>query len=1726
VNVPLVARPFLTRTIAGIAAIALVLGGSLVGASAASAEVAPVVSVSPSTNVDTTVANTFTITGTGFTGAGAANGAYVNLGTTSAWTPGTVPSASGFIQSGWVMPQNVVGGAFTTSITVAANTLSPTGSYSISTFAAHGLSITDRSLDTLTPITLKAVVPAANPVVTVTPNAAVDTTVANTFTVSGTGFTGPGAANGAYVNLGTTAAWTPGTVPDASKFLVSGWVQPRTVVNGAFTTTLIAPAGSLDSAGSYGVSTFAAHGLSITDRSLDTLTPISLKPVVPVANPVVTVTPNTDIDPTVATTVTITGSGFVGAGAANGTYVNVGSTAAWTPGTVPDAGKFVVSGWVQPRSIVNGAFSTTLVIPANSLDRSLSYGVATFAAHALSVTDRSLDSFTPITVKALPVPTVTVSKSTLSSAGETITVTGSGFLPNAPATSGTRPPLAGKFTGAYVTFGKFAEVWKPSAGAASSARAADRSTLKWFVNEADVATIGGASAGGAAINPDGTFSVEMLVKPGFTGEPTTGNYGIYTYPGGGAAYAAFETYTPITFVTPTVTVSKSTLSSEGETITVTGSGFAPNAPATTGTRPPLAGKFGGVYVTFGKFADVWKPSAGAAASARKADSTTTKWFVNAEDVATIGGATRGGAAINPDGTFSVEMVVKPGFTGELESGNYGIYTYPGGGAAYPSFETYSPITFTYGPAVSVSKTTGISPLGETVTVTGSGFTPSAPATNGTRPPLAGKFGGAYVTFGKFADVWKPSAGAAASARKADSTTTKWFVNEEDVATIGGATRGGAAINPDGTFSVEMVVKPGFTGELESGNYGIYTYPGGGAVYAPFETFTPISFTAAADTTTTVTADPATITAGASTTLTAQVAPVAAGTVTFRDGDTVVGSAPVDGAGVATVVAADLAVGTHELTAAFAPTSPLAFEASTGTVTVTVNTTTPAPTNGLDWGIKEAFRSYVVGPIAHGTITVDGATSTNGIFGFSPVAGGSYDSPTTSTSPFGGAVTFSGHDGQLDLTFSDPVVTVSSATTATLSLSVNDAPSASFATLDLSKATVTSTDGSTRYTGAPAVLTAAGSTSFAGFYTAGTVLDPVSFTVDTTVAPTNPDAPVATSTTVVAAPSTVTAGATTTVTAQVAPVTAGTVTFRLGGSVIGTVDASAAGSASVTTPALTAGEQLVTAEFAPSDTTRFVGSTGSVVVTVTVPQVTPPVAGPPAVGAGSLTWGVKQSFRDYVTGPIAKGAISTSGVSTSGGAFVFSQASGGTYDRATGTGTSAYSGSVHFTGHAGILDVTLSNPVVRIDSATSGTLLVTAGGSQIPFASLNLAAGSLSTPNNTVSYAGVPASLTSQGVAVFALNGSGFYPAGTTLDPVSFVIGAPSAGSSAGPATVASFASAANTPAPTVPATTGLTITPGTSLTEGDEITVTAGGFQPNEKNILAVVYSDPIVLSSKVEADASGIASWTGRLPAGLTGTHTVTLQGSVDRGVEVTIAAKAATAVTGCVVDDASLTWGFKESFRSYISGSIANGEWTVADGATYTVPDFGFSNGTGGYDPETAEGLLAFAGSIAFTGHGGLLNTTVSNPQLRLIDETSAIVLLDIAGTTQEGAAIDSKAVEFGSVDLTGAVTTDDGVVTITAAPAVLTAAGAEAFGTYPEGEELDPITASFSTEADCAIEAEDAETPVTTTSDDEAETAVVASDSTDLGWILWVVLALVVLAAAVAIVLVVRRRAATRA
>lgn len=162
-----------------------------------------------------------------------------------------------------------------------------------------------------------------------------------------------------------------------------------------------------------------------------------------------------------------------------------------------------------------------------------------------------------------------------------------------------------------------------------------------------------------------------------------------------------------------------------------------------------------------------------------------------------------------------------------------------------------------------------------------------------------------------------------------------------------------------------------------------------------------------------------------------------------------------------------------------------------------------------------------------------------------------------------------------------------------------------------------------------------------------------------------------------------------------------------------------------------------------------------------------------------------------------------------------------------------------------------------------------------------------------------------------------------------------------------------------------------------------------------------------------------------------------------------------GCVVRDATLSWGFKESFRAYIDGDIANGEWTTDRGATYETPEFSWHDGQGRYDPETGLGYVQFLGTVRFTGHEGLLDTTIADPTLS-ITRDGAVLVLDVSGPSMEGEQIEAQDVAF--VDLPGIEVSGEGARLTLESESVLTADGEAAFPDYQAGTAFDPLTVAL--------------------------------------------------------------------
>jgi hypothetical protein len=1187
---------------------------------------------------------------------------------------------------------------------------------------------------------------------------------------------------------------------------------------------------------------------------------VTASPAVADSGPHISVSPSTDLDPEAAHTLTVTGTGFVGDGAAHGVYVLFGATSVWSGGGPLAGSGWIVQTWVEPSAITDGAFTTTLSVPAGSLATGVAYHVATSAAHALSATNRTMDTFAAVTVaepapestetpspeptetagpeptetatpdptesaspeptetaSATPVPAVTVSKTAeLNPEGDTIVVRGSGFVPSPPATSGIRQPLSGVFTGAYIVVGAFPDQWRPSAGASSAARI-QTVAARWGVHADSVAAIGGPARGAAVIAEDGTFEVTLDVSEN---EDFEGNWGVYTYAGGGAVYAPFETFTPISFEHPAIETSVVSADAEdGAAVAVVGSGFgdvtgAYAAIIEKGTESEV--NAGGGYVAFG----YWM---------------TPGAIVDGAFEKTIVAPTA-----KLDATTQYEVIVWQGHTMPTAETIYARADIAFTNAHWNTL--FPPV-----PAIDVFLADGVTPvgdtpvaLGDTLIVRGTGFDPQANV-GGRGAPIPNTLPqGTYVVFGHFAEQWQPSAGAASSLRKIGSQ--KWALAESVLNQVPSDYQNlvrsqWVDLADDGSFTAELsVTEP--SALVNDGHYGVFTYAAGGVTNSAQELEVPITIAAPEPVPTIETS---------------------VVSVDAEDGATV----SIIGSGFGDVTGAYAAIiekGTESQVTGEGGYVEFGFWMTPGAI------------------VDGAFEKTIVAP----TAKLDATTQ------YEVIVWQGHTMPTAETIY-----------ARADIAFTD----------------------ADWGIL------------------------------FPG------------------------------------------------------------------------------------------------------------GGTPTPTPTPTTPTPTPrePVA---PVAGGSMSWAISPSFNSYVTGTIAKGSISVgNGATRSGGTFWFGQAEVSTFSPATGTGTVSYGGSVRYFGHQGALDVTIANPQVRITSPSSASLYVTSGGRQVQFATLGLGAAQRSDVNGAVTFTNAPATLTAAGISQVL---GGF---STTLAPVTFTIGVPAAAPLGATGTVAAASATTTTTTNGIPsappATSGIDLDEQSlaALQSGGVFTIEAAGFEPNETDIALVVYSTPTVIATDLTADAQGVVRWTGSLPASLAdGEHTLTLQGSVDRGVVFTLTR--AAAIGTCAVDGATLSWGFKESFRVYIEG-IAAGGWELTD-VEYVYPDYVWADGTGSIDPETMTGLVTYGGSIRFTGHDGALDTTLSNARLELAGETGYLVF-DVAGQTQGGASVAEPGVRFAefTVPSLGVV---DGAITLDAVPATLTDAGAAAFGTYPRGEELDPISAIIPVTADC--------------------------------------------------------------
>ncbi|MCC8481465.1 HtaA domain-containing protein [Streptomyces globisporus] len=151
---------------------------------------------------------------------------------------------------------------------------------------------------------------------------------------------------------------------------------------------------------------------------------------------------------------------------------------------------------------------------------------------------------------------------------------------------------------------------------------------------------------------------------------------------------------------------------------------------------------------------------------------------------------------------------------------------------------------------------------------------------------------------------------------------------------------------------------------------------------------------------------------------------------------------------------------------------------------------------------------------------------------------------------------------------------------------------------------------------------------------------------------------------------------------------------------------------------------------------------------------------------------------------------------------------------------------------------------------------------------------------------------------------------------------------------------------------------------------------------------------------------------------------------------------------EDAAVDWGVRRTFREYVTGSIGQGKWTLADGAQDGGALFRFPQGKGTYDAKKETLDAEFSGSIRFTGAHDL--------DLKFAAVTVAVAKGEgtlSADVTSEGKTTKNvPIVTFEAEDFTP----EDGLAALTEAPAVLTAEGSKAFGSmYKAGTAMDPVS-----------------------------------------------------------------------
>ena len=669
---------------------------------------------------------------------------------------------------------------------------------------------------------------------------------------------------------------------------------------------------------------------------------------------------------------------------------------------------------------------------------------------------------------------------------------------------------------------------------------------------------------------------------------------------------------------------------------------------------------------------------------------------------------------------------------------------------------------------------------------------------------------------------------------------------------------------------------------------------------------------------------------------------------------------------------------------------------------------------VNWGLKKSFRSYINGPFSQGSQELTGVTTNeDGSYHFTSaegtVANGEYSVTFT-----GSSIHYTAHHGLLEVIISDLSVTIKDGV-GTVRANVqsrpyngnttpNDLVETKNMTLGTFNASGLKVEGNTitlpsvdEENGTRVKLSEEATGAFAGFYKAGQELDALGFsaTIVTKEAPApSPEPSTEPSTEPSAEPT-------------AAP----------------TAEPSSAPTSEAPKPAEPKPAEPTSAAPSAAPTSAAPSSPAA----TTEPKREEKVTGN-VVESGTLSWDIRESFLKYLTG-FAHGSVNVEGMEkTAAGGFKYTQASG-VYNPETKTGQINFAGTAEFTGHNGQLKSTIKNMRLVVVNG-KGTLVadvdaLTRDGKSVSKTGLAIAEVDLSgasVKDGVFSAQNAAVALTDEGSDV--LFAGQYRGADNAMAPLSFSV-------------KLSEQTAENT-----------VEVPRVSENKSSDNKGSENGSSDNSS-------SNSSGNSGANGSGSNGSAGTSGSVSNGGSSSN-----GSVSNNpaqpVCVPVTRTREVQEQGAsdgTIKSANLGWGVRDSFRNYVRGGIANGSWEL-NGTSYSSDAFNWSNGTGTF--KGGKGSISFSGSVRFTGHHGILDTTIANPRLE-INGNSGTLYATMNSNDPSGKATNYGEVALLKVDLSGLQSSSD-AVSVNGAATTLTAEGAKAFaGFYDAGKDMAPLSFS---------------------------------------------------------------------